>query len=78
MREPFDILPFYCMSLREETTRNFVVLTMKRLTAATKNKSGLEFRRFLVENAAAYLGTLLQTEPNENAENCCAETVNYF
>lgn len=74
----FDILPFCCMSFSEETTKNFVVLTMKLLTAATKNKSRLEFRRFLVENTAAYFSPLLQTEPNGNAKNCCAKTGNYY
>ncbi len=40
---------------------------MKFLAAATKNKSGLEFRKLLVENAASCLG-LFGKKPNGKAK----------
>jgi hypothetical protein len=47
---------FKALRLRKDSQRNFTVFTMKSIAAAIKNKPGLEFRDFLVENAASYLG----------------------
>jgi hypothetical protein len=43
--------------LRRNSERNFTVNTMKFIDTAIKNKSGLEFRDFFVENTAPYLQT---------------------
>jgi hypothetical protein len=45
---------------RKNNLIEIALLTMKFLAAATKNKSELEFRKLLVENAASCLGLFRQ------------------
>jgi hypothetical protein len=49
---------------RKNTQIEIALITMKFLAAATKNKSGLEFRKLLVENAASCFGK----KPNGKAK----------